>query len=330
MSEQDENVGTKAAKDMSAYERWELPNLQEGVVPKKSFSTRQEVKPLTAEDIEKIRAEAYQDGLKQGHTEGLNKGVIEGRKKGLQIGREEGLKLGRVDAEKELIANKQSLETLCKSLLSPIEEQHDELEQVLLNTTLALVRAVIHTETRQNSELIKAAVSKCLESLPKSASGISIQLHPDDYSIVTPIISQMAPDARLSPNSALVRGGCVVETNQQVLDYTIEKRFQLAVQRMLLDVAEKGDFEAHQESPKTLQSHTDYPSEVLEQGAKEREEQNELNALKEQASLLKADSEGSESAEEVPISAEIESDGSESKSAKPSQSSKADSDSKGE
>ena len=194
------------------------------------------------------------------------------RKQGLQLGREEGLKLGRVDAEKELVGNKQSLETLCKSLLNPIDEQHEELEQVLLNTTLALVRAVIHTETKQNPDLIKAALSKCLESLPKNSSELSIQLHPSDHLIVAPLISQIAPGAKVTPNGTLVRGGCVVESSQQVLDYTIEKRFQLAVQKMLMDVAEKASVEVHQESPKTLQSHTEYPSQVLEQGIKTREQ----------------------------------------------------------
>lgn len=259
MSEQDKLSATKPVEQMSAYERWELPNLS----PK---AVAQSLKPLTADDLEAIRADAYQEGLKQGHQDGINKGIEEGRKKGLEQGRKEGLKQGRTLAEKELKTSQQSLEQLATSLLQPIEEQQERAEQILLNTLLALVRAVINQETQISTDIIQRALRTTINSLPKQADDITVQLNPADHGIVQTLLGEIAPEARIQANPQISRGGCIVESNEQVLDYTIEKRFQHAVQTMLVEAASASNFETHQESPQEINSHSDYGQSVLAEG----------------------------------------------------------------
>ena len=270
----------KTEGELSAYERWELPNLvgnQANDAVTNSYGTvsTKEVKPLTAEDLEAIRKEAYQDGLKQGHAEGLALGMEEGRTKGHEVGKQEGIAAGRQQIDSELAAHKRSLQQLSTSLLHPIEEQKEQIEQVLLNTTLALTRAVIHTEVQQNSAVIQAALKNSFAQLPNHAKGVKVILNPEDYALVAELIAQTDPDAQVEANAAIVRGGCLVETSTQVLDHTIEKRFQKVVQSMLLQAAQSSDFKAHQETPSTLENHSDYPVETLNEGLNEG--QNEVD-----------------------------------------------------
>jgi len=259
MNEQDKSSATKPVEEMSAYERWELPNLNPN-------ASAQSVKPLTAEDLELIRADAYQEGLKQGRQDGLNQGLEQGRKKGLEQGRQEGLEQGRKLADQELTTHQQSLEQLAKALLQPIEEQQARAEQILLNTVLALVRAVINQETQLSPTVIQQALSTTIASLPKQATDIAVQLNPADHALVQEVIEKICPDASIQGNPAISRGGCIVESSEQVLDYTIEKRFQHIVQAMLVEAASATNFEAHQESPQSIDSHSDYATAVLAEG----------------------------------------------------------------
>ena len=268
MSEQKEKDATKPTSEMTAYERWELPSLSGGE-PSGRPTRPETVKPLTANDLEQIRQEAYQDGFNQGQREGQKQGVEEGRKVGLEKGKEEGLRIGQEQAKIALQADKQALESLCSSLLKPIEEQREAVEQVLLNTTLALVRSVIHAEIGMNSEVIKQALIRCIDSLPKHANDVCIQLNPQDLLHAKELIQALAPQATVRPDAAIARGGCVVETSDQVLDFTVEKRYQLAVQAMLMDAAKSQNFEVHQETPESLQSHTDYSNQLLQEGERQ-------------------------------------------------------------
>ena len=277
MSEQKEKAAAKPTSEMTAYERWELPSLSAGAEPKGGTPRPETVKPLTAKDLEQIRQEAYQDGFKQGLNDGQKQGIDEGRKLGLEKGKEEGLRVGHEQAQLMLQADKKALEQLCSSLLKPIEEQREEVEQVLLNTTLALVRSVIHTEIGSNAEVIKQALTRSIDSLPKHAEDVSIRLNPQDLQLVTDLIHALSPQADVRSNAAITRGGCVIETSDQVLDYTVEKRYQLAVQAMLMEAAKVKNFEVHQETLESLQSHTDYSNQLLQEGerqiAREKSEQ---------------------------------------------------------
>lgn len=286
MTEPKDKATSESVRDMTAYERWELPSLSDGATSAQSMRRTDVVKPLTADDLEKIRKEAYLDGLKQGKSDGFKQGKAEGHKQGIEEGKQEGLKLGEEQARLELQSNQKALEQLLNSLLKPIEEQRAAIEQVLLNTTLALVRSVIHAEMTVNSEVIKQALARSIDSLPKHADDITVQLNPQDQQYVDDIIHKLSPHTKVRSNAAISRGGCIVETSDQVLDYTVEKRFQLAVQAILMDAAKAQNFEVHQETPESLHSHTDYSSQLLDEGQRSAEqelkpEQNATNPLDE-------------------------------------------------
>src|SRR5690554_3021090 len=85
------------AEELTAYERWELPVMDEAddeaeLPPQAPANEVEEVEvqPLTAQDLEEIRQAAWSEG----HEEGFQAGQQEGREQGLQTGHEEGYQQG--------------------------------------------------------------------------------------------------------------------------------------------------------------------------------------------------------------------------------------------
>jgi len=240
-------------KSLSGYERWELPSFNdEDVVPSNASDAptspdesilveRAAIKPLTAEAIEKIREDAYQEGLKQGKLKGIKagmkagmeEGIEQGRRHGIGQGHKQGLELGQVEAARELKAHRDALDGLCQSLLLPVESLQSELEQVLLNVVLAVSRSVINHEVKTNPEVIRRTLVDALEALPQYSDNITIKLNSADLALVRDQIKTLAPKVRIIECDSLVRGGSIVESSQNVVDHTIDRRFQKSVNAIL-------------------------------------------------------------------------------------------------
>jgi flagellar assembly protein FliH len=258
----------KTPEQMTAYERWELPNLEDPKAASKQAQGRavqKSVKPLTAEDIESIRAQAYQDGLQQGIDEGRLKGLELGKAEGVELGRRQGLDQGRKESERLLLETKQQLESVMKELLQPIQSQQQQYEQVMLNISLAISRAVIHQELQINPSVIETALHRVVEGLPSSVSQVAIRLNPEDFAHVNSIVKNLGVDARILADGAIMRGGCIVESSEHIIDHTIEKRFQKVVQAMLVTAAQASSEELPMESPSSLQNHAEFPRELLDE-----------------------------------------------------------------
>ena len=101
-----EKPGRIPAGELTAYERWELPNLQGN---QSAFSrsasapaSSRSVKPLTAADIEEIRKQAYQAGFDEGKLAGHEAGRQDGLVTGQQEGLAEGLQQGLVEGQQQI------------------------------------------------------------------------------------------------------------------------------------------------------------------------------------------------------------------------------------
>lgn len=243
------NLDRIPKENLTAYERWELPLLD----ARGNEVVREEernLKPLTAADIEEIRHAAHADGFAEGRKEGFeagrreglesghSEGFASGEKEGRNHGEEKGLEQTRQDVEVKL----QRLEELMGELLLPIRRNEDELETALVNLTTVLSRAVLYRELSLDSSQIVAVVRKAMRSLPSTSENVRIHVHPDDYQFVGEVADRFEAKTSVVEDAAIMRGGCRLETRHSLVDFTIEKRFQKAVQDMLSE-------EVDQESP---------------------------------------------------------------------------------
>lgn len=227
-------------EELSAWERWELPLLDEGG-NEVSREEEREVKPLTAADIEAIRQsaweEGHQEGRQAGHEEGLKQGLEEGRERGYEEGRQTGEREGHEQAETDTRSQVDEkltqLESVMGELLAPIERHQDELESALVNLATVLARAVIYRELTVDSSQIARVVTDAVNSLPSTRENVRIRIHPSDAEWVREAAGRLEAEATITEDESILAGGCKVETRHSLVDYTVEKRFQKAVQSML-------------------------------------------------------------------------------------------------
>lgn len=227
-------------EELSAWERWELPLLDEGG-NEVSREEERDVQPLTAADIEAIRQsaweEGHQEGRQAGHEEGLKQGLEEGRERGHEEGRQTGEREGREQAEADTRAQVDEkltqLESVMGELLAPIERHQDELESALVNLATVLARSVIYRELTVDSSQIARVVTDAVNSLPSTRENVRIRIHPSDAEWVREAAGRLEAEATITEDDSILAGGCTVETRHSLVDYTVEKRFQKAVQSML-------------------------------------------------------------------------------------------------
>lgn len=259
---------------LTAYERWELPNIGTDKPRARSLgmTSQEKPKPPTAHDIEKIRQQAYESGFEEGRQAGLKKGLNEGRasgnEQGLKEGFSQGLAEGLAAGESQVNETLTKLDGMLSELIAPISKQQSLLEESMLNVSMAVARAVIHRELSLDSSSIKTALNAILNDLPKVDSGFSIRINPNDERYISPILDRYDSAINLKLDETVSPGGCLISSSTQLIDYTIEKRFQKTVQGML-SFALQGDSEASShEVPSSISSLSDYPSDTLKKEEK--------------------------------------------------------------
>ncbi|MEX2476119.1 flagellar assembly protein FliH [Marinobacter sp.] len=240
MKDADKSLNRIPKEQLSAYERWELP-LLDARGNEVAREEERDVKPLTAADIESIRQAAREDGQAQGRDEGYQAGFSEGREQGHKDGHEAGFAEGRAEGEsqgleetrKEMDSRIDRLEHLMGELLIPIRRHEDELETALVNLTTILARTVVYRELSVDSSQIQLLVRKAMAALPSTSDNVRIQVHPDDAQWVTQVAERFEATSSVVEDDSILPGGCKLQTRHSLVDFTVEKRFQKAVQSML-------------------------------------------------------------------------------------------------
>jgi flagellar assembly protein FliH len=264
-------------EEMSAYERWELPAFG-GASPRTASSagfissTKTSAKPPTAGELEEIRKAAYQEGLEQGKRDGYKIGIEQGLKNGTAKGRTEGFETGKQEGQQQIDQVVKSLSSVMSQLADPISLQQQQITQAMTNVAIAIARSVIHRELHIDSAVIGELVTSTLAELPKAAADISISLNPADEAYVKDAVSQVGLAVTLVPSKQVHPGGCSVSTTTQLIDYTIEKRFQRTIHEMFMKLPQSSETAAMAESPSVIQEQSDYVPSVLDEVVSESEE----------------------------------------------------------
>ncbi len=271
-------------EQLTAYERWELPLLDASgnEIPREE---ERDVRPLTAADLSAIRDAAREEGFREGRDAGYQEGLAQGRdsgheeglQTGLAEGREQGRKQGYEEARTAIDSKLERLEQVMAELLLPIRRQEDELETALVNLTTVLARTVVFRELTIDSSQIHKVVRKALGALPSTAENIRIHINPEDCELVREAVERLDTQAAVIEDEDVLPGGCKVETRQSLVDFTVEKRFQRTVQKMLdqqLDDSSDGE---SGELDSVMEDLTDFHLDVLDSSAANTEAGSDKN-----------------------------------------------------
>ncbi len=219
------------AGDLQAFDRWSLPSFDpEGPEPEPEPVVEapvqqeseevplDEVQPLTLEELESIRQEAWNEGFATGEKEGFHSTQIKVRQ----------------EAEVALAARLVSLESLMRQLLEPIAEQDNQIERSLVELVGHLTRQVIQRELAIDSRQIEKVLREALKLLPLGANNVRIFINPQDFEQVKTLREKHEETWRILEDSALLPGGCRVETEHSRIDASMETRITQAI-ALLMD-----------------------------------------------------------------------------------------------
>jgi flagellar assembly protein FliH len=248
----------KAAKQDES-DLWDLPNVQKqtdelvetktnafGKKPGWVFEPPEvevsEPIPLTAEEIEEIRAAASEEGFNQGKEEGFSAGFEEGKEKGIEEGKEQGIEEGNAQG---LLEGKEIIDQLATDWKGLIDQLHSPLatveknvEEQLLNLVVQLTEAVVLQEATTNPDILMAAITTGIKSLPSSEPQTQIYLHPNEIKIVE---TQFGADYikesgwRLLPAPQLSPGSCQIENSTSNIDLQVKTRLKQVLESFLQD-----------------------------------------------------------------------------------------------
>ena len=72
-----------------------------------------------------------------------------------------------------------------------------------------------------------------MNALPSTSENVRIHVHPEDAEWVRDIAARFEAESSVVEDDAILPGGCKLQTRHSLVDFTVEKRFQKAVQSML-------------------------------------------------------------------------------------------------
>lgn len=183
----------------------------------------------SAEEIEAALEQARAEGFEKGRAEGLEKG----RQEGLQLGREEGREQALRESRQKLQPELAALNRLATSLTHALNEQDYQLEQALMHLVREIARQVIQRELKMDNSTLMPLIRQALKTLPPGADNVRILVHPDDLPLLQRAIEEGGENWRALARDDVARGGCRIETDQSVLDFTTGYRFRRVIEQVM-------------------------------------------------------------------------------------------------
>lgn len=213
--------------------KYESPEIEEEV---------DEIEPMTAQDIETIRQAAYEEGFKLGQREGHDKGYDEGLESGRNKGIEEGSEQGLASAQAQITDSINTLTTQWQDIVSafsnPLEQVNSELEKELMILAMKLAEAVIGVEVTQREDILLQAISEGIKVLPIEDKVYQFQMHPQDIALVVEHFGQdtiIQNNWKLIESPSIKQGGCEINTENNSVDVSIERRSKDIFSKFLIE-----------------------------------------------------------------------------------------------
>ncbi len=180
----------------TAFERWEVVELA-------SDSGESD-----AENAQAALLAARQQAITEGYAEGLEAGRAEAAQQGARI------------------------KELADSYASALDNLDFRLADMVLDLALDVARQVVAGELAVHPERILAVVKLALNQMAETTREARLIVNPEDAALIRPHLESILDKNRLRmvEDVRIVRGGCLIETNQGDLDATLQARWRQVVQ----------------------------------------------------------------------------------------------------
>lgn len=195
--------------EMSAFQRWEMASFGDD----KSARTAEQLVRASATakinqiEIDGAKEEARRLGFAEGYASGLSQGRIAGQEK--------------IDVEVE------QFHALTVQFSKQLSGANKAIGEDVLKLAVDLAQAMIRSKLEIDPEVIVPIILEAIESLPSVQQPAQINLHPGDALIIKANMGDRLSAAgwRVVSDSRIERGGCTLETAQNLIDATFDTRW---------------------------------------------------------------------------------------------------------
>lgn len=194
---------------------------------------RDERRPEVSKTPEEQVDAGYEEGVTKGRIEGLSEGRKEGLAQGLAEGTEKGIQQGLQKAQKQVDEKLAAVNELMTHLSHALNDQDYMLEQALMNVVIEVSRVVVGRELQIDSKHIINIVRQAIGALPPSRDNVRIFVNPADVAVLNEAKERGGESWRALPDETISKGGCRVETDQSLVDFTLERRFAAMIEQLL-------------------------------------------------------------------------------------------------
>jgi flagellar assembly protein FliH len=155
----------------------------------------------------------------------------EARRAGYEAGFAEGLAAGR--ARGEALAGE--MQTLLRSLVTPVAELDAAVLGELLNLVERVAVAVLQRELSSRSN-IEQVLQQALAVLGEARAEVQLQLHPDDAALCRELGILPADHLRVVEDPRLLRGGAHLTASGSFVDASVEQRLETVMEALHTEV----------------------------------------------------------------------------------------------
>lgn len=200
-------------EQQTAFQRWEMTSFGDAR-PAQIERATQAAKVSQAEIAaikEQARNEAYTAAYKEAYA----------------VGYQEGQQAGTLEMQAQLRQSMQMLDVLKNNFKHQLAQAHHDIGQDLIALAIDLAGAMTQYQFEHHSEAIMQIVKDAIDTLPAIHQPAQIFLHPDDLQLIKNLMGDVLEKDgwRLIQDSHLTRGGCRIETAQNMIDATYETRW---------------------------------------------------------------------------------------------------------
>ena len=223
-------------------------------------SAAQKPKPMTAEQLQNLSEEARKEGYAEGYAEGLKKGTDQGLVKGTQQGQEKAYRETKAD----VLETQNRLRSIAQHLFEPMQQQSEQLENTLVDMAINLAKHLINQEITQSPAVLYHVVHRAVSALPVGEKNITVMLNDADADLIENLLTAKKSSWIIERDDTITRGGCMVKTENSLIDYEIENRL-----KQYFDDVNYLDDEGVENLPEIADRKAEYADELADMAARE-------------------------------------------------------------
>lgn len=228
----DFELPTQKEEDILPAEETNIEIEQPPVVEKKEEP--EEIDLFNLDNIDfKQRQERRRGDRRRGFRRGDDRNLISRAREEADSIREAAQKEGYEAGLNQSAEDIQQIKESLKEFLKAPQEVFEYIAPDILEISLEIAQKIIKNEVTQNPQVVIDQITDILKTLSKEEPKVTIRVNPMQVNItkqaVPEILENAGLDAKISilPDESVGEGGCIVSTNNGVIDATIDS--QIAV-----------------------------------------------------------------------------------------------------